>query len=153
MLKYVNYWLIFLSSFFLDRITKYWIITGFIKPQIVCDYFNIYVTFNRGIAWGIGSNLENKQTYILYFFIACLLIYFMYYFKDILHNRILSIACTLILAGGISNFIDRIWYGSVIDFIQLHYADWYFPVFNVADIAISIGALFLLYDLYTNQEK
>ena len=152
MLKYANYWLIFFVSFFLDRITKYWVTIGCIKSQTISSFFNIYVTFNRGIAWGIGSDLESRQTYLLYFAIACLLIYFIYYLKNILHNKILSIACTFILAGGISNFIDRVWYGSVIDFIQLHYKDWYFPVFNIADIAITLGALFLLYDLWKSHE-
>lgn len=147
MLKYVNYIIVFLASFFLDRLTKYWIITGFIKPQVVCSFFNIYVTFNRGIAWGIGSDLHDWYTKILYLFIACLLLYFIYYLKNILHNKILSIACMFILSGGISNFIDRIWYGAVIDFIQLHLHEWYFPVFNVADISISFGAALLLYDM------
>jgi len=152
MLKYVNYVLIFLGSFFLDRVTKYWILTGFIKPQVICNYCNVYVTFNRGIAWGIGSNLHDWYTTILYIFIGCLLAYFIFYLKSVLHNRILVIASMFILSGGISNFIDRIWYGAVIDFIQLHYAEWYFPVFNVADISITIGALFLLYDLWQNKE-
>lgn len=152
MLKYVNYWLIFLISFFLDRITKYWVITGFMQPQVVYDYFNIYITFNRGIAWGIGSDLHAWYTNILYAFIGCLLIYFIYYLKNILHNTVLSIACVLILAGGLSNFIDRVWYGAVIDFIQLHWNEWYFPVFNIADVSITFGALFLLYDLYKTKE-
>lgn len=152
MLKYVNYLIIFLTSFFLDRLTKYWIITGFIKPQAVCSYFNVHVTFNRGIAWGIGSDLHDWYTTVLYIFIACLLLYFIYYLKNILHDKVLSIACMFILSGGISNFIDRVWYGAVIDFIQLHWHDWYFPVFNVADISISIGALFLLYDIIKQQK-
>ncbi len=152
MLKYVNYWLIFLTSFFLDRITKYWIITGLLKPQIVCSFLNVYITFNRGIAWGIGSNLHDWYTKILYFFIACLLVYFIYYLKNILHNKILSIACMFIVSGGISNFIDRVWYGAVIDFIQLHWHDWYFPVFNIADVSITVGAVFLLYGIFRSHE-
>ncbi|MBI2344536.1 signal peptidase II [Candidatus Dependentiae bacterium] len=152
MLKYVNYWIIFFISFFLDRITKYWIITGIIKPQVIGSCFNIYITFNRGIAWGIGSNFHSYYSNILYFFIAGLLIYFIYYLKSILHNKILSVACMLILAGGISNFIDRIWYGAVVDFLQLHWNYWYFPVFNVADVSITVGALFILYDLCKAQE-
>lgn len=126
--------------------------TGCIKAQIICDYCNIYVAFNRGIAWSIGSNLHGWYSTILYLFIACLLIYFIYYLKNILHNQILSIACMFILAGGLSNFIDRIWYGAVLDFIQLHWHEWYFPVFNVADISITLGALFLIYDMVTSEK-
>lgn len=152
MSKYVNYLIVFFTSFFLDRLTKYLIITEFIKPQEVCSYFNIYVTFNRGIAWGIGSDMADWYTTVLYIFIAVLLLYFIYYLKNILYDQILSIACMFILSGGVSNFIDRFWYGAVIDFIQLHWNDWYFPVFNVADISISVGALFLLYGMSKSQE-
>jgi signal peptidase II len=52
----------------------------------------------------------------------------------------------LILAGAVGNLIDRIWLGQVIDFIQLYYDRWYWPVFNIADIAIPIGAALLVVD-------
>jgi signal peptidase II len=73
--------------------------------------------------------------------------------KSIVHHFGMTIACLLILAGGISNFCDRLWYGSVIDFIQLHLSDWYFPVFNVADISITLGAIALTYFVLLSDEK
>ena len=152
MLKYVNYFLIFVMTFLLDRISKYWVITEFIENQEVNDFFNIFVTFNRGIAWGIGGDLHDTYTKILYAFIACVLIYFIFYLKEFFHNMIFAIASVFILSGGISNFIDRIWYGSVIDFIQLHWGDWYFPVFNVADVSITIGAVIFLLAVFLYQE-
>jgi signal peptidase II len=124
-----------------------------IETQFVTDFFNIFVTFNRGIAWGIGSDLHDMHTLMLYTFIAGVLIYFIYYLKDVLHSKMLTTACMFILSGGISNFIDRIWYGSVIDFIQLHWNDWYFPVFNVADVSITIGAIIFLLGIFVFPEK
>jgi signal peptidase II len=153
MLKYVNYFLIFFVTFLLDRITKYFVIKEFITSQIITEYFNIFVTFNRGIAWGIGGDLHDTYTMMLYAFIGCVLLYFIYYLKEVFHNKILATACMFIVSGGISNFIDRIWYGSVIDFVQLHYNDWYFPVFNVADVSITIGAIIFLLGVFVYPEK
>jgi signal peptidase II len=90
---------------------------------------------------------------MLYAFIGCVLLYFIYYLKEVFHNKILATACMFIVSGGISNFIDRIWYGSVIDFVQLHYNDWYFPVFNVADVSITIGAIIFLLGVFVYPEK
>ena len=58
----------------------------------------------------------------------------------------LAAALALILAGAVGNLIDRVWLGQVIDFIQVYYDRWYFPVFNLADIAINIGAALLVVD-------
>lgn len=113
--------------------------------QTINDFFNLYLTHNHGIAWGIGSQWYTDTFYLLTGLIAFVLIYFIWYMKSITHHRQMFAACLLIISGGISNFFDRLWYGSVIDFIQLHIADWYFPVFNVADISITIGAIFLVY--------
>ncbi|MFN2339175.1 MAG: signal peptidase II, partial [Gammaproteobacteria bacterium] len=65
----------------------------------------------------------------------------------------MAIALSLILGGAIGNVIDRIWFGHVIDFIQLYYRDWYWPAFNVADSAITVGAVLLIWDgLFGKQE-
>ncbi len=135
----------FISSFLLDRITKYFAVTELWPSQTINQFLNIYLTQNHGIAWGIGTQFHDTYFYFLTLLIASVLFYFMWYTKSIAHHTGMFRACMLILAGGISNFCDRLWYGSVIDFIQLHAADWYFPVFNVADISITIGAIFLIY--------
>ena len=61
-------------------------------------------------------------------------------------QRGLAIALALILGGAVGNIIDRALYGQVIDFIQLYYRQWYWPAFNIADSAISIGAALLIVD-------
>jgi len=153
MYRYVRWSLFFIVPFLLDRYTKYLVLTDVIQTTMVTDFFNLYVTFNRGISWGIGNDLHDTHRMILNLFIACVLIYFMYYLRHVLHNAYLSIACMLILAGGISNFIDRVWYGSVIDFLQFHLGDWFFPVFNLADVSITLGAMLLLYAVMFTEES
>lgn len=141
-------WVVFgIIPFLLDRITKYLVIINVIVSQVICSIANIYVTYNRGVAWGLGSDLHETSTIVLQCFIGCVLLYFVWYMRHVLHNKILTMACMLILSGGVSNYLDRLMYGGVIDFIQLHVGDWFFPVFNVADVSISIGAVLLLYGI------
>ena len=61
-------------------------------------------------------------------------------------QRLFGWALALILGGALGNVIDRLLHGYVVDFIQVHYRDWFFPSFNVADSAISIGAVLLILD-------
>ena len=61
------------------------------------------------------------------------------------HN-VLAAGLSLVLGGALGNVIDRVFWGHVIDFIRVHYEDWYFPAFNVADSAITVGAALLILD-------
>jgi len=62
------------------------------------------------------------------------------------HQRLFSWALTLILGGALGNVIDRFIHGHVIDFVLVHYGDWFFPAFNLADSAITVGAVLLIVD-------
>ena len=63
------------------------------------------------------------------------------------------IAFSFVIGGAIGNLYDRILYGYVIDFIEIHYDSFYWPIFNIADIAISIGIILLLYSMFSNDNK
>tara|TARA_B110000914_G_scaffold114067_1_gene99760 strand:+ start:574 stop:801 length:228 start_codon:yes stop_codon:yes gene_type:complete len=63
------------------------------------------------------------------------------------------IALSFILAGALGNLYDRIFLGYVIDFIEIHYGNFYWPIFNIADISISIGVILLLYTTFINRKK
>jgi signal peptidase II len=62
------------------------------------------------------------------------------------HQWQLALALSLVLGGAVGNLIDRLWLGHVVDFIQVYYGDWYFPAFNIADSAITVGAVLLIWD-------
>lgn len=143
MYKYVKISLLFLISFMLDRWTKYLVLQGVLESCMINNWLNVCVAYNRGIAWGIGSDSFFNNGFVLPVIIFCVLAYFTWYMYQCIHDTMLITACALILSGGVSNLCDRISYGRVIDFIQLHYGDWYFPVFNVADVSITVGALLL----------
>ncbi len=135
----------FFISCILDRFTKYCVITELWPSQTINQFFNVYLTHNHGIAWGLGSSLHTPEFCWLTLIITGVLAYFTWYMKSVAHHTGMFRACMFVLAGGVSNLFDRLWYGSVIDFIQLHAGDWYFPVFNIADVSITIGAIFLIY--------
>ena len=135
----------FSVPFIVDRLTKYFVMTKLWSSQTINQFFNIYVTHNQGIAWGLGHQLDETYVYFLTLLIVSALLYFIWYTTSIAHHQGMLRSCMFIIAGGISNLCDRLWYGSVIDFIQLHAGDWYFPVFNASDVSITVGAFFLIY--------
>jgi signal peptidase II len=67
--------------------------------------------------------------------------------------RVLAASYALILAGAVGNLVDRLQHGYVVDFVHVHWRDWYYPAFNVADSAITIGALLLIYDAFRSPTK
>ena len=68
-------------------------------------------------------------------------------------QRVLGVALGLILGGGLGNLIDRVSLGYVVDFISWHYGAWYWPAFNIADAAICLGAVLLLWDSFFGESS
>ena len=110
----------------------------------VNSWLNFSLASNRGISWG----LLNFQADSLYFVLTCFIVlvisgFFVY--SIIQHiNRILVYFESLVIGGAISNVIDRINHGYVIDFIDLHICSLHWPTFNVADIFIVVGVVGML---------
>tara|TARA_S200000501_G_scaffold265523_1_gene249213 strand:+ start:270 stop:731 length:462 start_codon:yes stop_codon:yes gene_type:complete len=109
-------------------------------------FFSIDYVKNYGAAFNIlsGSRIFLSSISII---IALFLLYFILYIKNISNSDLLSY--TFILAGTIGNGLDRILKGYVIDFINLNFIE--FPVFNIADISINIGLIFIIYRLIKNK--
>lgn len=132
----------------LDQITKVWVDNSLSYGQqiSVTPSFNLTLAYNQGAAFSFLSDAGGWQRW---FFIGisvivsiCLIIWL---FRMSREEKWLSVAVSLILGGAIgNNLIDRVIYGHVVDFIQVYYNDWYFPSFNVADAAISVGTVLLL---------
>ena len=110
-------------------------------------FLNLVLVHNTGAAFGFLSNAGGWQNI---FFIcvagaASVFILWMIWRLES-HERLLAVALTLVLGGALGNVIDRLIYGYVIDFLDVYYGIWHWPAFNVADSAITIGALMLLID-------
>ena len=127
-----------------DRVTKQWAITyGPYTYHHACVAFD--VVYNRGISWGLLHGSECYQfmlvSGIVVVITALVVLHAFVWFRA---QRSI-IGHVLIIAGSISNIADRYWYGGVVDFIHLSYKDWSWAIFNVADIAIVVGALMIAF--------
>ena len=134
----------------LDQITKYVIQTHVRLNDsitVVPGFFNITHVRNKGAAFGILSTLP--EFWRSAFFITVTLVAVAAIIALIIktHERLLVYAFSLIAGGAIGNVIDRIRYGEVVDFIQWYVKSYYWPSFNVADSAISIGVVLLVFEM------
>ena len=138
--------IIIITVFAIDRLTKYYILNlAEIENSLdiyVTSYLNLYLIWNKGIAFGLLSAGEG----VIYNFITVaigiiiLIIIYMIWINDNIQVFFLA----LILGGALGNFYDRLIYKAVPDFIDLHFYGYHWFVFNVADIFISIGIFCLI---------
>ncbi len=142
-------WLgIALAVILLDQFTKT-LILGYFQlgdSRTVTSYFNVVRAHNMGAAF---SFLHDASGWQRWFFIGlgfAAAIFIVWMLRSHGGQRLFSWALALILGGALGNVVDRLLHGYVVDFIQVHYAGWYFPSFNVADSAITVGAALLILD-------
>lgn len=121
---------------------------------IIPNFFYLTYTHNYGGAWSIFDNSTLFIT-IVSFLIIIGIIY--YLFKNKVTKKIEIVGYSLLLGGAIGNLIDRIVYGYVIDFLDFYILGYDFPIFNIADIGIVVGIIFLLVsmilEVYKNDNK
>jgi signal peptidase II len=129
-----------LSKITLSRLLEYG------HSEAITSFFNLVMVYNKGAAF---SFLADQQGWQRYFFAgistaASLLIIWM--LRRNPAQKLFCSALSLILGGAIGNLIDRLAYGHVIDFLDVHIAGWHWPAFNIADSAITIGAVLFVLD-------
>ena len=132
----------------LDQFTKTLIIGNFQlgDSRTVTSFFNVVRVHNAGAAFSFLAGASGWQRW---FFVGLGTVatgFIVWMLRNHGGQRMFSWSLSLILGGAIGNVIDRLLHGHVIDFIQLHAAGWYFPSFNIADSAITVGAVLLILD-------
>lgn len=152
----LRYLVVSLLAIVLDQVTKIWILNNLALYQDinVLPFFDITHVHNHGAAFSFLSNAGGWQRYFftaIAVIVSVLLTYWLY--KTPMRQKPLLWAYALILGGAIGNVADRINYGFVVDFLHFYYQSWSFPAFNVADIAISIGAALLLLDAFLEYRR
>jgi signal peptidase II len=138
--------IIILSIFFFDRTTKIYLLNlqegGVDIDFYIYPFLNFYLVWNTGIGFGLASMETNIYYHILTSIIAIVnigLIFFLMRFKTISAYLI-----ALIIGGSLGNLFDRIYYYAVPDFIDLHFGNYHWFIFNVADIFITAGIIGLI---------
>ena len=154
--KFSLYFFILFTIFIIDRLTKLYILNlAQIEKSVdiyVNSYLNIYLIWNKGIAFGLLSIDESLFYNLITTLIGIIILIIFYMIWK--NNNIQRFFLTLVAGGAMGNFYDRIVYKAVPDFIDLHFQGFHWFVFNVADIFITIGVLCLiLVELFNNNNK
>ncbi len=150
-----KYYLTFIISggiVILDQITKFLVDLNMSLHQsieIIPNFFHLTYIRNTGAAFGLlagDPTLGRIIFFTLFSFLAigCLI----YLLKNLRPGaKTAFISLSLILGGAIGNLIDRLRWGEIIDFLDLHWYNWHWPAFNIADSSITIGVIFLFYQI------
>lgn len=145
--------IIIIFSFFLDLLTKNYALNHLIinHSLSINNFLNFTLAFNYGAAFSFLSDAGGWQRwfFIAFSFIVIIFISYMMIYDD----NSPYIAFSFVIGGALGNLNDRIIYGYVIDFIEVYYNTFYWPIFNIADVAISIGVILLLHNIIFNKKK
>ncbi|MBE9568693.1 MAG: lipoprotein signal peptidase, partial [Proteobacteria bacterium] len=140
----------------LDQLTKNIAEASLLLHKAVAVFpgFNLTLMYNKGAAFSFLSDADGWQRPFFVILSTAISIFLFFWLKQISNdkeqkdNQLLQMAISLILGGAIGNLIDRALYGQVTDFIQVYYSSYYFPAFNIADSAITLGAGLLILDMF-----
>lgn len=139
----------------LDQLSKYWVSARFDygETRAVTGFFNLVLTHNQGAAFSFLANAGGWQRgfFIVIALVAIVVI-------SVLLARhagqtLFCVALALILGGAIGNVVDRVALGYVVDFLDFHLAGWHWPAFNLADSAITVGAVLLIADSFRRDTR
>ena len=138
-----------------DQASKDWVVQHFHLGERLnmLPFFDLTLVYNEGAAWSFLSDAGGWQRWLFTAISSIVsLVLIVWISRVSKHQRYLLIALTLILAGAVGNLIDRVLLGKVVDFLLVYYQHSEFPVFNVADSAITVGAFFLILDAFFQPE-
>ncbi|MFI9650967.1 signal peptidase II [Guyparkeria halopsychrophila] len=131
-----------------DQLTKWAALAGLVyaRPVEVLPFFNFTLLYNTGAAFSFLADHDGWQRWFFVFLAVvitgALLVWLA--FVAIRDGRIKA-GITLLIGGAVGNVIDRVLYGHVVDFLDFHVAGWHWPAFNIADAAITIGVVLIIW--------
>jgi signal peptidase II len=120
---------------------------SYAQPVAVLSFFDLTLLYNKGAAFSFLSDQSGWQRgFFIVLALVVSLVMLIWLSRLKRHEVWQAVALGLIIGGAIGNMMDRILFGHVIDFIHLHYAEHYWPAFNIADSAIFVGVAIMLFD-------
>jgi signal peptidase II len=150
--KYLILFVTLISVVAIDQITKNYVgssIAFHDSFPVIKGFFNITHIRNPGAAFGFlsGAPVVFRHLFFISVSIIAILILLGIIIKNKAKEAILIFSLSLILSGAVGNFIDRLRFGEVTDFLDFYIASWHWPAFNIADSAISIGGIILAFEI------
>ncbi|ROQ17057.1 signal peptidase II [Marinimicrobium koreense] len=139
----------------LDQISKHWVSAALTygEPVVFTPFFNFTLLHNPGAAFSFLSDAGGWQRWFFTVVAAVVSVVLVIWLARVSEKRYEALALALILGGAIGNLYDRVVLGYVVDFIVVHYQDYYWPAFNIADSAITVGAALLILDMLFGKDK
>ncbi|MBR9971863.1 signal peptidase II [Magnetospirillum sulfuroxidans] len=149
-----------------DQISKWWVVEKVMRPDGVTDtpffsptvieltpFFNLLMTWNRGVSFGIFNN-DGPWNALALSALSVVIVIALLIWLGKAQGRLISLALGAIIGGALGNVVDRVRWGAVADFLDVHAFGWHWPAFNLADSAITIGAILLILDsLFSRQNS
>tara|TARA_B110000971_G_scaffold220433_1_gene264011 strand:+ start:1530 stop:1997 length:468 start_codon:yes stop_codon:yes gene_type:complete len=139
----------------LDQTTKWAIVHGFgfaeREAHAVLPFLDFTFIWNPGISYGLLGGSGDAGRWLLSLVALLAIGYFIWMLKAGETWRA-GMAYALLAGGALGNLVDRVWYGAVVDFVSLHWDGFYWYVFNLADVWISLGVALMIYDLIRPQK-
>jgi signal peptidase II len=147
-----------LLVFVIDQASKFYFdnsLTMYQQIVIIPDYFSWTLAYNTGAAFSFLADAAGWQRWFfaaIAFVVSVILVVWLKRLKP--SETWLAVALALVLGGALGNLVDRVVFGHVVDFILVHWQHrWYFPAFNVADMAITGGAILLALDMFKSEKS
>ena len=153
--RFARWYFLSLLVIVLDYLTKIAVLASFApgESRIVAPFLNLVLVFNKGAAFSFLAGAQGWQT----LFFAAIAVVASVVISFLIHkNQNKSLLCgglALILGGALGNLYDRLAYGQVVDFLDVHAAGWHWPAFNVADSAITVGAGILIVESFLHRAE
>lgn len=124
----------------IDLLLKYLVSTYLTTVNIINNFFSLTYVLNDGAAFSLFAS----RTYLLILIALICLFFIIYELKNNLNDRVLSIGYSLVLAGLLGNFLDRLMDGYIIDYLSFKILGYNYPIFNFADILIVVGIIVVI---------
>ena len=148
----MSFYLIALAVLLLDQATKLVVIRTLRLGEgipVVRGYFDITFVLNPGAAFSFLATLSEqvRNPFFIAISVTAIVLIVFYHVRFAHQHRLASFALSLIMGGAAGNLVDRLRYGVVVDFLDVHVQQYHWPVFNVADSAISVGVSLMLLEM------
>ena len=138
-----------------DQASKWWIVSEVMNPPTVItvtSFFNIVMGWNRGVSFGMFNSASSLNNIILPIIAAVIVAVLVAWLRRA-DKAWVAAALGMVIGGAVGNVIDRLHYGAVADFLDVHIGGYHWPAFNVADSGITVGAVILIVDSLFVREK
>lgn len=133
----------------LDQVTKHAVLARFREGEqlpVIPGFFDLTLWYNRGAAFSFLAGHDGWQRWLFVGIAVAASVFITVLLARHWYQALFCGALALVLGGALGNLIDRLQYGKVVDFLLFHHRGWAFPAFNVADSAITVGAVLLILD-------